>query len=481
MKIAKGVVLYLLIQVLPLMLSAQKKGAELPTVKYRRSSLHLVLVQAGGYDRSEIVEGAFFKTPFPDKYNNHRLGLNTLERAKYPITDADRQAAGTNKSKVGQFASNAAASQTGGMADPNAADVPLQIDKFIAQNKLAHALVAKWYGRDQDGGFDATLIAERGMYDASALDQDIAKGAAMGNALLADAGEQLIDKTFVIFNALRFVENEPIAAKIRDAAKMAASKIPNAIVQASSTAAAEVAYLATKEGFTVITTSYLYKLNWNDSISNIFYSSLWLTKGTIDEAKKKAFDESNLFSLSYVGTTKVSNVIMLGLITNVTKQNAAIELLTARNIDAVYAKLQKEYEVFKPMTPLHSIDPATARIGMKEGLEGGEKFEVLEQLVDPKTMMTSYKRKGVITVEKDKVWDNRISELVSPSPTAQMTEEERIEYMVEQALSGVKPVEEAPVDTTPQTDAEKAAIALGATTFKGGSKLYPGILIRQMK
>ena len=133
------------------------------------------------------------------------------------------------------------------------------------------------------------------------------------------------------------------------------------------------------------------------------------------------------------------------------------------------------------MTPLHSIDPATARIGMKEGLEGGEKFEVLEQLVDPKTMMTSYKRKGVITVEKDKVWDNRISELVSPSPTAQMTEEERIEYMVEQALSGVKPVEEAPVDTTPQTDAEKAAIALGATTFKGGSKLYPGILIRQMK
>jgi len=482
MKIAKGVVLYLLIQVLPLMLCAQKKGEELPTVKYRRSSLHMVLVPSGSQDPNlKIVDETFFKTPFPDKYNDHRIALGTLERSKYPITEADRVAAGTNKTKGGKLAASAVSSQTAGMNDPTAADVPLQIDKFIAQTKLANALVAKWYGRNQDGGFDMALIGERGLYDASALDQDIAKGAVKGNALLADAGEELIGKTFVVFNKMHFVENEPIAAKAKEIALMAASKIPNALAQSASKAAAEVAYLATKEGYTVMTTSYLYKLDWNDSIANIFYTDLWMNKGTVDEVRKKAFDESNLFSLSYIGATKASNVIMLGMIASETKKKAGIEKVTARNIDEVYAKLQKEYEVFKPMTPLHSIDPATARIGMKEGLAGGEKFEVLEQTIDPKTSKTIYKRKGVITVEKDKVWDNRISELVSPSATAHMTEEERIEYMVEQALSGVKPVEAAPTDVTPQTDAEKAAIALGATTFKGGSKLYPGILIRQMK
>lgn len=465
--------------VIPHMGIAQK-GKEIPSVKYRRSSLHQVLVQSGGYDQSEIVEGAFFKTPFPDKYNDHRLASTVLERSKYPISDADRQAAGTDKSKAGQFASNAAASQTAGFADPTAADVPLQIQKFIVQTKLANALVAKWYGRDKDGGFDMALIADRGLYDASALDQEIAKGAAMGNALLADAGEELIAKTFVVFNKMHFVENEPIAAKTKEIAMMAATKIPNPLAQAAAVKAADIAYLATKEGYTVMTTSYLYKLEWTDSISNIFYTDLWMNKGTLDEAKKKAFDESNLFSLSYVGTTKASSAIMLGF--SKSKSDAeVIELLTARNIDAVYAKLQKEYEVFKPMVPLHSVDPATAHIGMKEGLEGGEKFEVLEQTVDAKTGKTLYKRKGVITVEKDKVWDNRISELVSPSSNAQMTEEERIEQMVEQALSGEKSAAEPAAEATPQTEAEKAAIALGATTFKGGSKLYPGILIRQMK
>ena len=44
---------------------------------------------------------------------------------------------------------------------------------------------------------------------------------------------------------------------------------------------------------------------------------------------------------------------------------------------------------------------------MKEGLEGGEKFEVLEQTMDPKSGLTKYKRVGEIKVSKKQIWDNR--------------------------------------------------------------------------
>jgi len=63
--------------------------------------------------------------------------------------------------------------------------------------------------------------------------------------------------------------------------------------------------------------------------------------------------------------------------------------------------------VFKTKTPLLSVNPASAQIGMKEGLEGGERFEVLEVREDPDTGIQSLHRVGVIQVDKNKIWDNR--------------------------------------------------------------------------
>jgi len=44
---------------------------------------------------------------------------------------------------------------------------------------------------------------------------------------------------------------------------------------------------------------------------------------------------------------------------------------------------------------------------MKEGLEGGEKFEVLEQRMNSATGLTEYKKVGEIKVNKKMIWDNR--------------------------------------------------------------------------
>ncbi|MCF8463539.1 MAG: hypothetical protein K9G41_01755 [Flavobacteriales bacterium] len=463
---------------------AQKKQ-EIPEVKYRRSSLHTVLVQSGDYDMAEIIEGAFFKAPFPDKYNNHNIGENLLLRSKYPISDAEREEGGAKRTKAGEMAGNFASDATNGITDPSAADVPFQIEKFIVQNKIANKLVAKWWDRKEDGSFGMDLIFERGSYDASALDAEIGQGTVRGAETLAqDAGVELISKTFVVFNKMHFIENEKIASLVKEKALLAASKIPNPIAQVAATNAAELAYKLTHEGYTVNTTSFLYQLSWTDSVEAVFFNDYWVTntdEPEVKAAKSEAFDQTDLFQLQFVGKAKSSSVVMpvSNPLSNkkAMPSNDVVELATVRNIDAVYAKLQKEFDVFKPMTPLYSVDPITARIGMKEGLEGGEKFEVLEQSIDPKTQKTIYTRKGTITVDKKMIWDNRITALAQATNTSGMSDEE-IEQMVERALAGEVI---ANADTEANASETNQATELGATTFKGGGKLYPGILIRQLK
>jgi hypothetical protein len=131
-------------------------------------------------------------------------------------------------------------------------------------------------------------------------------------------------------------------------------------------------------------------------------------------------------------------------------QEQIINLALVRNIDKAFAELQKENDVFKPKVPVLTSDPITAQIGMKEGLEGGEKFDVFEMTMNPKTGLTEYKNVGEVTVDKKLVWDNRYTD----------------GQVVIDAESG---------------DEANAAAKLNATTFKGSKKIQPGMLLKQIK
>ena len=78
-------------------------------------------------------------------------------------------------------------------------------------------------------------------------------------------------------------------------------------------------------------------------------------------------------------------------------------------MDNALAKLQKENVVFRPIAPLswNAEGKVQAKIGMKEGLEGGEKFEVLERGKN-ELGLPIYKSIGKVKVDKKvPVWDNR--------------------------------------------------------------------------
>ncbi|MFM7838758.1 MAG: hypothetical protein ACKO6K_04265, partial [Chitinophagaceae bacterium] len=374
-----------------------------------RSALHTILIETESFPNIELVTKAYNGAPFPDQYDDHTLAsLKKLDPKLFPITDADRKAAGTEKSAAGQVLGDMAEQVTGGIVDKNGADMPMIIEKYIKKNKLGNQLVSKWYNRNAKGFFNIGLVTDRGKYDATALDIKKALATEAGLSRLGDAGNELIKNTFVVFSKMNFVPNEVVAAAIRTAALAASAKL-NPIAQKAAEKAADLLYEKTKEGYSVWTISYLYRLKWNDSIQYIFNNDYWIESTEKDAKKiaerKAAFDKSELFGMEYVGKEMNAYLIMPN------KDNKTDEKLiaraTVRSVEGVFSKLQKKFEVFKPKFPLFSGDPVTAKIGRKEGLEGGEKFEVLDQILDEKTGRTRYDRVGTITVDGDKIWDNR--------------------------------------------------------------------------
>ncbi len=402
-------------------LSFSQLSKELSDVKYRRSSLATILIESENFPQKETVLNAYYNAEFPDKYNDHNVVEKSFNPENYVITDEERVIAEAEKTDK----------------DP---DYTLLIDKYFKDKKIPNKIVAKWFDRDVDGSFDINLISERGQYDASALKADEAKSSARGSALLSDAGEELIDKTFVVVSKLKYVSNEIIASGIYTVALTQTAKIENALVRKIAEIAAAAVYKKTSEGYSVWTTSYLYKLKWNDSIQAVFYNDYWMDKNNIDVNKKIAFDNSDLFNLEFIGSEKSRSLVTFSLKEKRTEEQI-IMLSTTRNVDAVFAKLQKKYDVFKPKVPLLTGYPITAKIGMKEGLEAGDKFEVLEQTLDPDSGRTKYVRKGIIKVDKKLLWDNRFNAIEDSE------EKEVLQY----------------------------------TTFKGGKDFYSGMLIRQIK
>lgn len=401
----------LIIFISTIAVSAQKNSNEkMADVKYRRSSLHTILIESDKFPYKDAVINAYNNAPFPDKYNNHNIGEKSFDPNRYGTPTSD----------------------TAGYKGI--------IDSYLKQNKIANKIVAKWFNRQDDGTFSMNLIGERGSYNASEMDVKIAKNSARGVALLADAGEELISNTFVVVSRLYFVSNEIAAAAIRKGAILAANEISNSLLRTVALKAADVAYEKGKEGYSVWTTSYLYRLAWNDSIAAVFYNDLWMDKSNPDPARKEKFDNSGLFHLDYIGYEHSSSLVTFSL-KEKRSEEKIVEISTIRNIDAVYAKLQKKYDVFKTKTPLYTGYPITAKIGLKEGLEAGDRYEVLEQVMDDNGK-TKYVRKGTIKVEKGQIWDNRFTEGDEKADPKQK---------------------------------------IDRTFFDGGKDYYPGMLIRQIK
>lgn len=454
--------LFLIVTVCGIMrLSAQEAQDEL--TNYMRSSLYTIILDDHGLmdeNKAEIIKSTFFETPLPEKFNDHNLPneLRTFDPTRYEVTDAELSAlTGETKKKkggfgkaLGQLSKEVAGQATAGLVDAtDMSKLPAIFMKYFDENNIPNLMVAKWYNvKDEYAAapvssyFDMELIKKRGLYNASEFDKSIAEKSARGVNMLADAGENLINNTFIVGIRFNYVDKKELAGQLASTTS-AVTRLIGGKAAAITDAAVSVGSSVAGRGYVIKATAFLYQLDWSEEPSHLFYTKYY----NADDLTE--FYQSEDFKVKYIGSeTEWADIQSTAFST--LPEDELVKRAAVRSIDEVIAKLQKKFEVFRTKTPILTTEPEiTAQIGLKEGLEGGDKYEVLEKIQDPETNITTYNRVAVIKVDKNKIWDNRYAADVEAAENAEHGQGE--------------------VQT------------ITATSFTGkANNIYPGMLIRQI-
>lgn len=400
-----------------------------------------------GMPMKDTILQSFNTAPFPDKFNDHNVAVRSFERCT-TLTAEDQAAfdaavnlatsqnaaeAPKKKGMFGKFLKAAASDASGGVVGATSKDeMAVSANKFLVDQKIAKQMFDKWF-LDSAGNFSLALAQERGLYNATKSDVEQAASSVYGTASLADAGIDLVNNTFAVVCNYRYMPKDSLVALIGGVAVAAAEASGNSYAVMGAKAAMMALSASLGAGYYVVVNTYLFQLNWNDNVQNQL-SQVW--------DNREAYDAADFYGFKYIGNTTGWAQVKAGIFTN-KDQAELIQIATVNATDAAIAKLEKKYDVFKTKSPLMVAEDGTlyAHIGMKEGIEPKDKYEVLERAIDPKTGRTIYKSKGTITVVKDHIWDNR--------------------YMADQE---------------PDHDS-----SINETYFEGKGDYYNGLLIRQIK
>lgn len=246
------------------------------------------------------------------------------------------------------------------------------IYSFINQAHLGNRAVAKWFGwNKQTGSFNMDLIKQRGFYNANLFDRELAEKTLRGNSILYDAGEKLISNTYLIMHDICY------SGKY------------------STREAEEDGFTFEGRRFNVKIVSYIFQLEWTDEDLNTFYYHYYPgSKDFITMPHQYRFVFRAKVETNYIERS------------NILSQAQLIKMTVARCLDINIAKLQRAYPDFQIKAMLLSEDPLKADVGLKEGVQEGDVFEVLQKNEDERGVV-SYERVGLVKPVRGQIWDNR--------------------------------------------------------------------------
>ena len=406
-----------------LIFSSSIGAKDLETDVYRRNSLCNFFIGesdvSNGY--GQMVGDCLLKYVISDKFNDHCLSQKFMSIANTQYTKDELNAIYPSskqkkdnllRSLDNQLISSVNSNSTNAQKK-SAATLKAQWEKkdrryefgaralhWLNENHIASLLVAQWFNAKAekvDGShYDMQLIQDRGAYNASELEKLRSKESVRGDALLKDAGMELIPNTYVTVTYFTVKTAKEVSQA--DDWDSSWTTTMFEVIRAVNPAWRSNADV---KAFWVESTTFLFKLNWDEETENKFLTDYW------DQDYNK-LATSNDFSLKYMGYVE-SNGCGYPL---PGKENDDVGILSMALYDAIdngVAKLQKEYEDFKIKVPLIEVNgkDATAFIGLKEGLEKNTKFEVLERVYNEKSNIFRYKIVGNLKIDKSRVWENR--------------------------------------------------------------------------
>lgn len=344
--------------------------AQQDSARYDRPSLCMMMVGRQEMSFSNEIEEVFEHMDMPERYNDHSLGVRVFR-----VTQDGRPM----KDIVTAFAEHA---------------------------QVAKRMVAKWFGRNKESGcFNMDMLQARGLYNATRQDWIVALQTMRGSDLLADAGEKLIKKTFLVVNEFRYEKKYSTLRDKSDSQELTLSELDLSDREAVDAYNEHVhgGDLLLSE-FTISCTSYLFQLDWNEEVAATFYYSYFFPCSDIDADKAQAFkQDKELFHMTYVGmcSDKLTERNTDNMTTSKLVKKACVRI-TDQNI----ATLQHTYPDFRIKAMLVGTEPIKAYVGLKEDITPSSRYEVLEPTLRSDGTY-SYKRVGVIKPIAGKIWDNR--------------------------------------------------------------------------
>lgn len=385
------------------------------TLSYRRNSLATMLVYHPEDEFGGEIYKAFDSLPIPDKYDDHTIdGMRVIDNMN--VLGIQKRDTGYYKAVFGHQ-----------LNEKEVRANARYTEDLLNRQEMAKKMIAKWFGLSgndvNNATFNTELIQTRGQYNASDVDVALALQTTRGLATLSDAGEELLGQTFVLVNDVTYTTAEEDAA----VAKLTLG-IVGGVFDAftGGTAGRDLAKAGGQiadsfTGFNVKTHSYLYQLVWNDSIAAIFYTQHYT--GKPDPEKIQAFlNDKSTYRLKYVAHEYEfdKKAVLKGKY----ERTELVRTICARSMDKNIVALAKQYEDFKVKTPVFSIltnekgkiTGYAAKIGMKEGITDGSKFQVVQRVIDPETGKTTYKYVASVKAKKDYIWDNRYNAVLEEAP-----------------------------------------------------------------
>jgi len=364
----------ILIAVLTFSQNASNAGKKIksqePSTHYDRISLTYVLLDFGSGNYNGLLKQSFPQIKVDDKFDDNSI--------KYPVLPSPV----SREETINTLAFN-----------PKTPDnVSNKIKDALITNHVTNDVIAKWFSRKDDGSFGVELLQQRGLYNATDADVAAANASKLGIAKLKDAGEELLKNTYIL------------VVDVNDLIDMEESY--NRQQRNSKTTINR-----TQNGFKATVNTYVYKVNFNDTINNIFWNELWANATDADLAQRRAKFDAYDFPISYY--TRTTTMVEAsqynpgqGLAPKVqaTQEQLMIKLLQ-NGISNNLSSVESNLEEFKVKTSIYSTHPIEAKIGKKEGLKTDHRYFVYEMEQNNAGEIKANK-KGVIRATKHIV-DNR--------------------------------------------------------------------------
>lgn len=259
-----------------------------------------------------------------------------------------------------------------------------EIKNYLNEQKVGRSVISKWYARQSDGTMTMDLIFERGMFNATDAAFIKAQSTKLGNAVLQDYGNRLIERSYVLVLDYESVKT------------MKEAKMPK------------------MKGWKSTVTGYLFKINYNDETQNALYES-WIypeDSQSVKDEKNKKFEQIN-FAIEYVAKTTVyatasqaEGTTQLGRLIKEKSEDELLLEMVQKGYDETLYFLEKNHEDFMVKTTIFQVSPIRAKIGKKEGLKCDNRYFAYEYVYDEKTNSSKPKMRGVIRATS-KIVDNR--------------------------------------------------------------------------